>query len=311
MSECASQPLSDADVLAWAVVLSYRARQERDGISILLLPYPPCPICGESVYEAEQVTFDRPDRLVSNIQLTVQPCGHVHTTSDECVRRLWRHIHEMTSDVASGYHGQAIEARRWTTEEIVREARARVAGTATESDDYPAPAVPAEQPAAQPSAEDVVRLEGALHVLRYALDRFIRVGYNPAPEFLRDLIDKVTNNPGEPCDRDQQYARAETAETAVARARAESARIRAVTRTWEPVANLIDAALDGPIREQRERPTHPDGTPYRYHEIKAEGWGHCDGCRLWTTGTTARPHQCTEAHIQGPVDGKETPHDEQ
>lgn len=46
------------------------------------------------------------------------------------------------------------------------------------------------------------------------------------------------------------------------------------------------------IREQRERPTHPDGTPYRYHEIKAEGWGHCDGCGMWSTATPANPHQC-------------------
>ncbi|MFH9579121.1 hypothetical protein ACH4MO_14120 [Streptomyces globisporus] len=32
---------------------------------------------------------------------------------------------------------------------------------------------------------------------------------------------------------------------ALSRVRAESARIRATTRTWEPVADLIDAALDG------------------------------------------------------------------
>ncbi|MFF9123194.1 hypothetical protein ACF09J_07830 [Streptomyces sp. NPDC014889] len=39
--------------------------------------------------------------------------------------------------------------------------------------------------------------------------------------------------------------RAEQAEAAIARVRAESARIRATTRTWEPVAGLIDKALDG------------------------------------------------------------------
>ncbi|MFJ4785094.1 hypothetical protein [Streptomyces sp. NPDC088794] len=101
-------------------------------------------------------------------------------------------------------------------------------------------------------------------------------------------------------------AERDEAQAAVARARAETARIRAITRTWEPVANLIDAALDGPIREQQERPTHPDGTPYRFHEIEAEGWGYCDGCRLWTTGTTARPHQCANTDTQeeqtAPVD---------
>jgi len=59
--------------------------------------------------------------------------------------------------------------------------------------------------------------------------------------------------------------------------------------------------IEGPIREQRERPTHPDGTPYQYHEIVAEGWGHCDGCRLWSTGTVARPHQCAQQPTQGGV----------
>jgi hypothetical protein len=71
-------------------------------------------------------------------------------------------------------------------------------------------------------------------------------------------------------------------------------------------------ALDGteqptteaaPVREQRERPTHPDGTPYSYAEIKAEGWDHCDGCRTWTTATPERPHQCPQTHTRGPVTG--------
>ncbi|MET9445329.1 hypothetical protein [Streptomyces sp. NPDC006610] len=139
MSEPASQPLSDADVLAWSVVLTHRERQKRDGITILLLPYPPCPTCGGPVYEAEQVTIDRPARLASDIRLTMRPCGHVHATTDEHVRRLWLHIHEMTSDVAAGYHGHATEIRVWDTEEIVHEARARAAGTATEGDSYPKP----------------------------------------------------------------------------------------------------------------------------------------------------------------------------
>ena len=46
-------------------------------------------------------------------------------------------------------------------------------------------------------------------------------------------------------------------------------------------------------REQHERPSHPDGTPYSYAEITAEGWGFCDGCRMWSTATPERPHQCT------------------
>lgn len=65
-------------------------------------------------------------------------------------------------------------------------------------------------------------------------------------------------------------------------------------------------ALDGTDepKEQRERPTHPDGTPYRYQEMPAEGWGwFCNGCRMWSTATPERPHQCPETHMQGPVIG--------
>ena len=42
------------------------------------------------------------------------------------------------------------------------------------------------------------------------------------------------------------------------------------------------------------RPTHSDGTPYRYHEIVAEGWEHCDGCRQWGQWTIRDPHDCQQ-----------------
>lgn len=96
------------------------------------------------------------------------------------------------------------------------------------------------------------------------------------------------------------------AEATIARVRAESARIRSITPTWGPVADLIDAALNGEVQERRERPTHPDGTPYSYYEITAEGWGFCDGCRMWSTAGPEHPHQCSETHVSGPV-SKETP----
>ena len=99
--------------------------------------------------------------------------------------------------------------------------------------------------AAVPGGEKFQRAEYALHVLRFALDRFTRAKFKPDPEYLRYLIDRATDDPGERCDRDEQYARAEKAEATIARVRAASARIRGVTRTWEPVADLIDAALDG------------------------------------------------------------------
>lgn len=53
--------------------------------------------------------------------------------------------------------------------------------------------------------------------------------------------------------------------------------------------------------ESAGRPTHPDGSPYRYHEIKAGGWEHCDGCRSWGKWTTERPHACPGTYNHGPV----------
>lgn len=124
------QPLSDADLLAWAVVLTHRSRQGRDGT--LLLPFPPCPTCGEAVDAAWQVATDRPDRLLRDIRLTVKPCGHVHAASEDRVHRLWSDIHEMVADVSDSYDGRAGRDRKWTTEGIVHEAHARTASTPSE-----------------------------------------------------------------------------------------------------------------------------------------------------------------------------------
>jgi hypothetical protein len=59
-----------------------------------------------------------------------------------------------------------------------------------------------------------------------------------------------------------------------------------------------NVAMPDRPKEQRERPTHPDGTPYRYHEINAEGWEHCDGCGLWGQWTIANPHECANDRVQ-------------
>ncbi|MFJ3278489.1 hypothetical protein [Streptomyces halstedii] len=123
------QPLSDADLLAWAVVLTHRARQGR---GTLLLPYPPCPTCGEPVDAAWQITIDRTDRLLTDIQLTVKPCGHVHTVSEDRVCRLRSDIHEMVADVSDSYDGRVGRDRKWTTEGIVREARTRAENAPSE-----------------------------------------------------------------------------------------------------------------------------------------------------------------------------------
>ncbi|GAB2731625.1 hypothetical protein [Streptomyces bullii] len=74
-----------------------------------------------------------------------------------------------------------------------------------------------------------------------------------------------------------------------------------IARWWDARLVELREAIRPPIREQRERPTHSDGTPYSYAEITAEGWDHCDGCRTWTTATPERPHQCPQTHMRGPV----------
>lgn len=85
---------------------------------------------------------------------------------------------------------------------------------------------------------------------------------------------------------------------ALTRVRAEVARIRSITPTWGPVADLIEAALNGTpnTRKSTGRPTHPDGTPYNHGEIVAGGWEHCDGCRTWGQWTTEKAHDCISSH---------------
>lgn len=123
---------------------------------------------------------------------------------------------------------------------------------------------------------------------------------NQVEDLLR--VAHKTSNRSE-AERARAVERAEQAETTVARVRAEVARIRSITPTWGPVADLIEAAIDDPERprEQRMRPTHADGTPYSYFEITAEGWGFCDGCHVWSTASPECPHACPETCIQGPV----------
>ncbi len=59
------------------------------------------------------------------------------------------------------------------------------------------------------------------------------------------------------------------------------------------------------VREQPDRPTHPDGTPYGYADMVSEGWEFCDGCQLWTTATVERPHECARTYIKGPFAANE------
>lgn len=112
----------------------------------------------------------------------------------------------------------------------------------------------------------------------------------------------------------------ETGDT-LAAAELEASQRRAVTfqiridsaRAWarqnldaEQQAGLLGVLRGDQMAEQSVfRPAHEDGTPYRYHEIVAEGWDHCDGCRTWIRGyTESNPHPCGPRR---PAGSKETP----
>ncbi|MFJ6487127.1 hypothetical protein [Streptomyces californicus] len=82
---------------------------------------------------------------------------------------------------------------------------------------------------------------------------------------------------------------------------ADEADVEAAVR--DVLAVLSTPTADAPVpQDATGRPTHPDGNPYRYHEIVAEGWGHCDGCRTWGRGWTAEnPHDCPGTYVKGPT----------
>ncbi|MFD5675578.1 hypothetical protein [Streptomyces sp. NPDC127040] len=73
----------------------------------------------------------------------------------------------------------------------------------------------------------------------------------------------------------------------------------------DPPKQAIDATQS--TEQSIFRPTRGDGTPYRHHEIVAEGWAYCDGCRTWIRGYTERnAHRC-EPVVQVSQQPKETP----
>lgn len=108
--------LTKAELLAWSVVLAYRAQRERDGITILLPNYPPCPVCRSSVDEAGQEhtysTFVGP-----TVTLHLAPCGHAVTASYGQLKAIYVHQQDMLDD---------LEARELSTEGIIADAARRI-----------------------------------------------------------------------------------------------------------------------------------------------------------------------------------------
>lgn len=119
----APRPLSDADLLVWAVVLGYRDQQQRDGITILALPFPPCPTCEETVHEATAWWVREPFR--EDVTIDVQPCGHAHRATQSDIERIHDHASAMLAQIRADGERPAGESS-WNTERIIAEARARV-----------------------------------------------------------------------------------------------------------------------------------------------------------------------------------------
>lgn len=122
MTDYEPRPLTDAELLAWAVIIEYRNRRMRDGAAILL-PYPCCPTCRSRVIRVEVL----PVRLATLTQpIVMRPCGHGYLAEDGALDRVRRHAEAMLDildGVALGEAGQPW----WNTDGIVREARLRVA----------------------------------------------------------------------------------------------------------------------------------------------------------------------------------------
>ncbi|MFB6787655.1 hypothetical protein ACFCWT_13365 [Streptomyces olivaceus] len=107
--------LSTIDLLTWAVILGYRDQQKRDGIRILLLPLPPCPACNARVLDGT-ASWVR-DIAREEVTINMRPCGHAHWAPLWAVEELQDHVVAMLS---------SLEHRMLTTDEIAREAHARL-----------------------------------------------------------------------------------------------------------------------------------------------------------------------------------------
>ncbi|NED31052.1 hypothetical protein [Streptomyces sp. SID8499] len=110
------RPLSDVDLLVWAVVLGYREQQERTGITVLLQPFPPCPTCKAAVHEST-VSWVREIGIQEEVTITPRPCEHSHWASLSDLKRINDHLSAMFYN---------LEQQTMTTDKIVQEARARL-----------------------------------------------------------------------------------------------------------------------------------------------------------------------------------------
>ncbi len=120
--------LTGADLLTWAIILEYRAQQQRDGLTILLQPYPPCPVCGGSIHGHDSITVER--GIQREATVTLRPCQHQFTCDDDAIDAVWTHFTAMIGDLADADHGRPRPGwlpEHWTTSDVIREAKKRLA----------------------------------------------------------------------------------------------------------------------------------------------------------------------------------------
>ncbi|MFK0182030.1 hypothetical protein ACIQVR_39470 [Streptomyces xanthochromogenes] len=77
--------LTDNELLGWLVVEAYRQNQRRDGVRLLVRPWPLCPVCGvratSRTMSTSPATFDT--------TMILEPCGHALVASDVAIAGLW------------------------------------------------------------------------------------------------------------------------------------------------------------------------------------------------------------------------------
>lgn len=140
MNDTEPTTLSDAELLALSVIWEHRRQRRAAGVKILLLPFVPCPTCGATV---DEVVIGPQAQATFLQAVTMQPCGHRHTVSEDALLRLQEHVGEMLTDIEDADRrgeGANVEA-------IVREAHDR-----TTPDNFPTSEDAADNHVCKPNA---------------------------------------------------------------------------------------------------------------------------------------------------------------
>ncbi|MEE4419580.1 hypothetical protein [Streptomyces bugieae] len=112
------QPISDVDLLTFAVIGEHRARQQRQGAIVLLFPFPPCPTCDAEVHDVSISGMP----IATGQTMTLRPCLHRYRIAEEAMLRIgrpaWDMLEDLERDGVSGTAADlAIEARARLVEE--------------------------------------------------------------------------------------------------------------------------------------------------------------------------------------------------